>query len=97
MLQARRLTFRAAGQLEKGHLEGDEPENPGARRLYQQAFGKWAEAFTQIEDLIDDEYVCEDLMDVIGRYRRVALGNKPLPQDFPLRKVVDRWGGRPGP
>lgn len=94
VLQARQLVFRAEQQLEKGRLEGNDPQDPGARRLYQQAFGKWAEAFAQVEDLIEDEIFCEELLEVVGRYRRAVLGGKPLPADFPLREVLKRWGGK---
>lgn len=95
VLQARQLAFRAAAQLDKGRLDSTDSANPGARQLYEQAFGKWAEALGHFENLIDDEYVCQDVMAVIGQYRRAILGGKPLPGDFPLRKVVDRWGARP--
>lgn len=91
VLRAREVVFRAQQQVERGRLDSADPKNPGARQLYEQGFRKWAEAFAQFKDLIEDENVCADVVAAVGRYRGAVLKGKPLPDDFPLREVVNRW------
>jgi len=91
MRQARRLIFEAQQQVAKGRVDSDDPTHPGARRLYKQAFAKWAEAFARFPKLLSDERFCEVMMDMVDRYRQIVLDGGPLPDNFPLRAFTKYW------
>jgi hypothetical protein len=63
-IRARDLLYRARAARESGHLDRDNPENPGARQLYTEAFRlsssslrehpSWSENFSYWDDIVSE-------------------------------------------
>lgn len=79
-VRARRLVYEA----EQANAEA---EIDRAIELYEEAFAIWAEIFEDYPILVIDD-TGEDLYESIQRYR-VAIDSETLPDDFPLKGLVD--------
>jgi hypothetical protein len=56
----------------------------------EQGIAAWQESISACPALENDEDECAKLVKAVSLYRRHFLGEEPLPQDFPLKKLLDR-------
>jgi hypothetical protein len=92
-LVARESIYKADDVFSRGDLIG-------AKNLYEKGFRVWRTVFDDKRwpDLIDDEILCANIVESIGRYRRVLeRTDEEFPKDFVLKTLVDRYATRHGP
>lgn len=89
-LGGRKAFYEAEQALAKGELQR-------ARGLFEEGFQKWAKvlaahpATQSVGALADDTTLARDLMDTVGRYRRVLeQQNETVPADFALKDYVEK-------
>ncbi len=83
-IAARKLVFDAK------RLYRDEADMIGSKKLYEQAFARWAEVFEKFPELKDpDGTTGDDVMYVIKDYARVLEQlDEQIPDDFPLWEII---------
>ena len=97
-LLARRLIYEAIRELKNGRLDSADPTQPGAKQLFEAGFVAWGQTLTACPAIEGDEHqgVSRELVEAIVLYRQKILEERPLPEDFALKGLVDRWNKRPG-
>jgi hypothetical protein len=90
LITARDLVFRG----DRAYAENDLVP---ARNFYNQALTAWRKALDAHKEYITDDVNCEDLTDMVKRYRRI-LGqlDERFPQPFILQDVLDAEQKRSG-
>ncbi|HEX5102670.1 MAG TPA: hypothetical protein VFV87_02595, partial [Pirellulaceae bacterium] len=87
-LRARDLLDRARAARESGHLESDNPENPGAQQLYRSAFRSFASILREHPDCFENDLYCEDIVAEV-RAARKLFGDDIIPAE--LARLRLRW------
>jgi hypothetical protein len=80
VLAARQAGYRAKQRLAEADLSAE------TRQLFDRAFGAWAEVDKEHPWLLDESGVQR----LVRQYQRFFLDGKPLPDDFPLRRILER-------
>lgn len=94
-IEARKLLRTAVRDYEAARSGGGDPGARTIRARFEEAF----QAFRQLLDaepaMLADEVVCSDLLKPIALYRDQILRVEHLPEDFPLKPLVERWERKP--
>jgi len=83
---ARQAIHQAEQALAEGNL-------PAAVEHYADGFRRWRQVLNEHPALLEDRTTGEDLMEVVKEYRKLLEQlDEPMPSDFPLQDVVDKYG-----
>ncbi len=91
-LSARQRLYQASRELEQQPVTADHLAK--AKSLFDDGFALWRQTFDAYPTLYEDPVLAEELLPAIESCRRAFLGHEPLPQNFPLKELVDRWADR---
>ena len=84
-LQGRRLLYQASLDFDPG---GKLPE---AKQQFEEGFKKWRAVLDEFPALLNENTMTEDLADYIKIYERLLHQiEEKLPEDFPLKDVIER-------
>jgi hypothetical protein len=85
ILDARQCVYKGDRALADGDLRG-------AYAAYQEGLHRWRKALDAHKEYIADQTSCEDLMDMIKRYRYLLTQREEaFPKDFILQDVIDSF------
>jgi hypothetical protein len=88
VLAARQAAYRAKQHLADQPLyPASDKERAEIKQLFDLAIGAWADVDKEHPWLLDDDSGVKSL---ILQYRRRVFDGKPLPDDFPLRRLLPR-------
>ena len=84
-LEARRLTYLG----DQAYRDAD---TLNAKKYYDEAFIRWRKSIDRHPSILDDRLVCDDLGDMLRRYKRIVM--QEFPKGFILQDLLDRVRAR---
>jgi hypothetical protein len=83
-LAARRAIYQARKDFDAARIVE-------SAKLFEEGFNRWAKVFEMYPEFLNENTVTEDLVEDIGVYERnLKQLERKLPDDFPLRQVMER-------